>query len=83
MLTSLELSLFGRSRKQETMTTLGAALYTGFFAVAALWLFLTSDTPVDQVQPDGAGQPQDLSNSTSAAAAPVGSKPMVVTHSSQ
>jgi len=34
------------------MTTLGATLYTGFFAVAALWLFLTSDGPVDQVQSD-------------------------------
>ena len=27
------------------MTTLGAALYFGFFAAAALWLFLTGDRP--------------------------------------
>ncbi len=65
------------------MTTLGAALYTGFFAVAALWLFLTSDAPVDQVQSDGAGQRQDFSNSTSATADSVGSSPMLATHSSQ
>ncbi len=34
------------------MTTLGAALYTGFFVAAALWLFLTSDAHVDQDQSD-------------------------------
>ena len=66
------------------MTTLGAALYTGFFAVAALWLFLTSDAPVDQVQSDGAGQQHDFSKSVSAATtSSVGSNPMLATHSSQ
>jgi hypothetical protein len=65
------------------MTTLGAALYTGFFAVAALWLFLTSDAPVDQVQSDATGQKHDFSNSTSAADHSVGSNPMLATHSSQ
>ena len=28
------------------MTGLGASIYLGFFALAALWLFLTSDGPV-------------------------------------
>ena len=28
------------------MTGLGASIYVGFFALAALWLFLTSDGPL-------------------------------------
>jgi hypothetical protein len=43
------------------MTTLEAVLYTGFFAVAALWLLLTPDAPVDRDQSEAAGQRQDLS----------------------
>lgn len=45
------------------MTGLGAAIYGGFFALAALWLFLTSD-----YAGFGRGrqvQEPDLSNSTS------------------
>lgn len=34
------------------MTMLGAALYTGFFSAASLWLFLTSDAHADQDQAD-------------------------------
>lgn len=61
------------------MTALGAAIYGGFFALAALWLFLTSDdsTGADQLQE------QDLSNSDSFAAGPVGSSFMLVSHSSE
>ena len=33
------------------MTTLGAALYFGFFAAAALCLFLTADRPAEQEEP--------------------------------
>jgi hypothetical protein len=43
------------------MTVLGATLYGGFFAVAALWLFVTSDGAEDGA---GQGQRQDFSNST-------------------
>jgi hypothetical protein len=28
------------------MTGLGASIYVGFFVLAALWLFLTSDGPL-------------------------------------
>ena len=54
------------------MTGLGAAIYGGFFALAALWLFLTSDYAgfrrrggrgdVEMWDP---GQPPERSNSTS------------------
>jgi hypothetical protein len=64
------------------MTTLGAMLYGGFFALAALWLFLTADRSED-VAADDHGQAQDLSNSTSTSAGPAGSSPCLVTHSSQ
>jgi hypothetical protein len=30
-------------RERREMTGLGAAIYGGFFALAALWLFVTSD----------------------------------------
>lgn len=53
------------------MTALGAAIYLGFFAVAALWLFLTADQ--DQVP--------DRSNSDSTAAGPDGSSPWLVSQS--
>jgi hypothetical protein len=29
------------------MTALGAAIYAGFFGIAALWLFMTSDASSD------------------------------------
>ena len=32
------------------MTGLGASIYLGFFALAALWLFLTSDGPLDDAR---------------------------------
>jgi len=56
------------------MTGLGAALYGGFFGLAALWLFLTADRgPEPDDAPDQAQRP-DLSNSESASAAQVGSR---------
>lgn len=57
------------------MTALGAALYLGFFALAALWLFMTAD---------GADQDQvpDSSNSASTAAGPDGSSPWPLSQSS-
>jgi hypothetical protein len=66
------------------MTVLGAALYGGFFALAALWLFVTAEGPAGA--DDGAtgqGQPQDFSNSTSRSVGSAGSSPMLATHSSQ
>lgn len=62
------------------MTGLGASIYLGFFALAALWLFLTSDGPLT-----GSGQDQrpDRSNSASTSACPEGSSPWLVSHSSQ
>lgn len=61
------------------MTALGAAVYGGFFALAALWLFLTSDDsgPVDQLQE------QERSNSSSFAAGPLVSSSMFASHSSE
>ncbi len=63
------------------MTGLGASIYIGFFALAALWLFLTSDGPLS---PDGDDQVQrpDRSNSTSTAASADGSRPALASHSS-
>ena len=62
------------------MTGLGAAIYGGFFALAALWLFMTPDYrgsgARDQVQ-----RP-DRSNSTNSAADADGSSPWVFSHSS-
>lgn len=64
------------------MTALGAAIYGGFFGLAALWLFLTQDGPGDEAV-DGQGQRQDRSNSTSVLAGAEGSSPRLLTHSSQ
>ena len=50
------------------MTGLGASIYVGFFALAALWLFLTSDGPLTRDSDDQSQQP-DRSNSTSTPAA--------------
>jgi hypothetical protein len=61
------------------MTGLGAAIYGGFFALAALWLFLTSDYAgfrrTDQ------DQDPERSNSTNASADSEGSSPWLVSHS--
>ncbi len=64
------------------MTALGAAIYGGFFGLAALWLFLTQDGAGDEAA-DGQGQLQDRSNSTSVLADSAGSSPRLLTHSSQ
>ena len=61
------------------MTGLGAALYCGFFALAALWLYMTPD---DAAGPDDQAQRPERSNSASAAAGPDGSSPWLATHSS-
>lgn len=53
------------------MTALGAAIYLGFFALAALWLLLTADHD----------QEPDLSNSASTAAEPEGSSPWAASQS--
>ena len=47
------------------MTGLGASLYLGFFALAALWLFLTSDVPLTRRSKD---QDQRAARSNSARA---------------
>ncbi len=64
------------------MTGLGASIYLGFFTLAALWLYLTSDGPLTR---GGGGQRQrpDRSNSASNAAGSEGSNPCLVSHSSQ
>jgi hypothetical protein len=64
------------------MTGLGASIYLGFFALAALWLFLTSDGPLFG-DSDDQGQRPDRSNSTNADADVEGSSPWLVSHSSQ
>lgn len=64
------------------MTGLGASIYLGFFALAALWLFLTSDGPLTR-RSDDQGQRPDRSNSESTSADSAGSMPWLVSHSSQ
>jgi hypothetical protein len=64
------------------MTGLGASIYLGFFALAALWLFLTSDGPLTGGSGDQGKRP-DRSNSTSTSAQSEGSSPWAVSHSSQ
>ena len=64
------------------MTGLGASIYLGFFALAALWLFLTSDGPLTG-QADDQGQRPERSNSTSTSAHSDGSSPWLLSHSSQ
>ncbi len=61
------------------MTALGAALYAGFFGLAALWLLATGPDPAES---RAHSQRQERSNSTSTAAGPVGSSPCRPTHSS-
>ncbi|BBY81570.1 hypothetical protein MPUL_27280 [Mycolicibacterium pulveris] len=64
------------------MTVLGASIYVGFFVMAALWLFLTSDGPL-LGEPDDQGQRPERSNSESTDAASADSSPWLVSHSSQ
>lgn len=63
------------------MTGLGAAIYGGFFALAALWLFLTSDYAGFRRE---RGQDQDpvFSNSARTDAADDVSSDWLVSHSS-
>lgn len=67
------------------MTGLGASLYLGFFALAALWLFLTSDGPLSPLsrRSQDHGQRPDRSNSASTSAGSDGSRPWLVSHSSR
>lgn len=64
------------------MTGLGASIYLGFFALAALWLFLTSDGPLTG-DPNDQGQRPERSNSANTSADEEGSSPWLVSHSSQ
>lgn len=70
------------------MTGLGAAMYLGFFTLAALWLFFTSDafgrhaTQVSDSDLDDQIQRPDFSNSTSAAADAESFSPDLISHSS-
>lgn len=61
------------------MTTLGAALYGGFFGIAALWLFLTSDAVGRR---GDQGQAPVSSNSASTLDDSAGSSPALASHSS-
>ena len=68
------------------MTGLGALLYCGFFGLAALWLFATSDYRAAyrtawHGRPAHAQRPE-RSNSAKAATAPAESSPRLLTHAS-
>ncbi|BBX00127.1 hypothetical protein BST36_20470 [Mycolicibacterium moriokaense] len=68
------------------MTGLGASIYLGFFALAALWLFLTSEGPLtgrSGRSGDDQGQRPERSNSASTSVHSEGSMPWLVSHSSQ
>ena len=56
------------------MTGLGAALYGGFFGLAALWLFLTAERGEGVQAPDQPNEPV-RSNSFSTEDVSVGSSP--------
>jgi hypothetical protein len=62
------------------MTGLGAAIYGGFFALAALWLFLTSDYRGNGA--DDQDQRPERSNSTNTSVDADGSSPWLASHSS-
>lgn len=64
------------------MTGLGASIYLGFFLLAAVWLFLTSDGPLTG-DGDDQGQRPERSNSTRTEANSEGSNPWLVSQSSQ
>ena len=70
------------SETGRAMTALGASIYLGFFILAALWLFLTSEGPLSRVT-DDQGQRPDRSNSAKTVAGSDGSSPWRVSHSSQ
>lgn len=61
------------------MTALGAVVYTGFFALAALWLLATG---VEAAEDRAYSQRQVRSNSARTAAGPVGSSPCCTSQSS-
>jgi hypothetical protein len=64
------------------MTGLGAAIYGGFFGLAALWLFWTADRA--EASPQGGQSSEPVrSNSISVEAALVGSSPCSASQSSQ
>jgi hypothetical protein len=71
------------------MTGLGAAIYGGFFALAALWLFLTSDYAGMRFRRERSGgmptsqtQAPERSNSTNTAATDDWSSEWLVSQSS-
>ena len=64
------------------MTGLGALLYCGFFGLAALWLFATSDYRAAWLGRQDQPQRPDRSNSANAATASADSSPRLLTHSS-
>ncbi len=64
------------------MTGLGASIYLGFFALAAIWLFLTADGPLSGGS-DDQRQTQDRSKPASTSADSDGSMPWLLSHSSQ
>lgn len=64
------------------MTGLGASIYLGFFVVAAVWLFLTSDGPLSGGV-DDQDQRAERSNSSNTDANSEASSPWLVSHSSQ
>lgn len=64
------------------MTGLGASIYLGFFVLAAVWLFLTSDGPLSGAADDQDQRPE-RSNSSNTDANSESSNPWLVSHSSQ
>jgi len=64
------------------MTGLGAAMYGGFFGLAALWLFLTAERADSALELDQSNEPV-RSNSISMAETSVGSSPCSASQSSR
>jgi hypothetical protein len=65
------------------MTGLGAAIYGGFFGLAALWLYLTSDAVAGRRERARFYDQEPVrSNSDSVAAHSGESSPVLVSHSS-
>ena len=62
------------------MTLLGATVYAGFFALAAVWLVATNP---DAAEERAQSNRQDRSNSANTAAGPLGSSPCCASQSSQ
>jgi len=63
------------------MTGLGAAIYFGLFAVAAVWLFMTSERFRGSDKWTDQSQRPDRSNSMSTFDDSEGSNPWLVSHS--